>query len=156
MRGVRCREQRAAATRCGLPGEACRARCGSLSFLQSLIRSYMLVLDHSRCDQLAWYSWPRRRQRHALPCKACRRHPARRAGQGVASPQVRHGAAAAVRSVPLPPGGNACHQCTREPTTPGDSRRGCQRCCGVPPQVTVCPLVVMQLVGRQAPVSRLP
>ena len=53
MRGVRCREQRAAATRCGLPGEACRARCGSLSFLQSLIRSYMCVLDHSHCDQLA-------------------------------------------------------------------------------------------------------
>ena len=49
---------------------------------------------------------------------------------------LRHGAAAAVQSVPRPTGGNACHQCTREPTTPGDSRRRCQRCCGVQPQVS--------------------
>ena len=55
------------------------------------------MLDHSRCDQLARYSWPRRRARRALPGKACRHHPARRAGRGVTSPPNGQGV------LPLPP-----------------------------------------------------
>ena len=62
-------------------GEACRARRGFLSFLQSLIRSHMCVLGHSRCDQLSpWVRgvpWVR-----GLPSmhlrKTCRRHRATR------------------------------------------------------------------------------
>ena len=41
------------------------------------------VMDQGRCDQLALYSWPRRRARRALPVKAYRRHPAWRAVTGV-------------------------------------------------------------------------
>ena len=64
------------------------------------------VLDHSRCDQLAWYSWPRRRARLALPGKACRHHPVLCAGRGprgVASPPT----------VSPQPWSEACRPCTR-------------------------------------------
>ena len=97
----------------------------------------MSALDHSRCDQLAWYLWPRRRARRALPGKAGRRHPALCAGLNVASPPTGQG-------VPTHPPCVAC-RCRRGarcaihplghcvPPPQGDSRRRRHGFRGVPP-----------------------
>ena len=55
----------------------------------------MSALDHGRWDQLAWCSWPRRRARRAQARHHCQ-------------PDAGDAAAAAVRSLPLPPWGKAC------------------------------------------------
>ena len=77
------------------------------------------------------------------PCEACasgQRVPpppgvACRARRGIVTNRVRRAAAAAVKSLPMPPWGEACHPCTRQgvPPPPGDARRRHQRCSGVPP-----------------------
>ena len=103
---------------------ACRRRCTvwPLVFKQLVGRQapmsqrseFFCVLDHSRCDPLAWYSWPRRRARRVLPGKACRRHPELCGGRGAhpRQPDAEGAAAATVRSVPLPPWDKACRPCT--------------------------------------------
>ena len=76
------------------------------------------------------------------PGKACR------ARRGIATNRVRRAAAADVRSVPVPPWGEACHLCTQETRgAAANTAVACRR------QRTVCPLVYKQLVCRQAPVQ---
>ena len=58
-----------------------------------------------------------------------------RAKHGIAGNRVKRGAAAAVRSVPLPPWAEAYNPCARarRATSPGNAMRRRQRCRGVPP-----------------------
>ena len=95
------------------------------------------MLDYSRCDQLARYSWPRHRARRALQGKACHCDPAVcRARRGIVANRVRRGAqAAAVQSMPVQLGARRAINTPAQGVPPpqGDLRRRRHHCRSVPP-----------------------
>ena len=129
----------------------CRPQCERSEFV--------CVLDHSRCDQLTWYSWPRRRARRALPGTACRHHPAWRAGRGVASPptgcrRYRSNSRAKSAAASVGQGVPSMHPGRRAAATGRLEATGTKPAMVYRRRSTVCPLVFKQLVGRQASPSQ--